>query len=130
MPKEKCYLLAEIAWEYNDEYNYRSEGEATNPQAVYTSKEEADAEAVHLNCIAIRGVDISSYGGDGLHSAINFKRNSVEEFLKWAKETLGVEWTDDGGECDVPPSLKTPLCKELLDRLKLEFWTVIEVEKR
>jgi hypothetical protein len=129
MAKQKGWVLAEIGWEYNDEYNYRPEYGGSKAQAVYLEKGDADAECERLNCIGIRGAELGSYGGDGLNGVLS-RKVSTEEFLEWANKTLKVEWTDDSYPFEVPEGLSHAVYKGLLERVSIRFWEVLEVEVR
>jgi hypothetical protein len=129
MAKQKGWVLAEIGWEYNDEYNYRPEYGGSTAQAVYMNKDDAVAECERLNCIGIRGINLGEYGGDGL-SGILKCGVSEDVFVKWANETLGTKWSPDECEFAVPDGLMHAQYKDLLNRISIRFWEVLEVDIR
>lgn len=129
MEKKKGWILAEVCWEFNDEFSYRPEGDGYTAQAVYLLKEDADAQCEKLNCSAIRGVDIGNYSSEGLHGILA-RKVTKEDLFAWAKEKLGVEWSENDGEYDVPDGKSHATYKALLDRITLRFHEVIEVKIR
>lgn len=130
MAKKVGYVLGEIGWEYNDEFSYRPESGGSNACAVYLDKQKADDEAERLNINHIHGENLACYSGDGLHGILRWKANDEEQFLEWANKELGMKWSKDDGEYEVPANLPNAKCKELLNRITIRFWEVLEVEIR
>jgi hypothetical protein len=129
MEKKKGWALVEINWEYNDEFSYRPEGEGYTTQAVYLAKDDVDAECEKLNCASVRGVDIGNYSSEGLDGVLA-KNVTKEKLFAWAKENLGVEWSNGDDQYDVPDGKSHATYKALLDLLTIRFHEVIEVEIR
>lgn len=116
------YIVQEISWEYNDEFNYKPEGDAACPLKIFLSKEKAEAMALDKNVAAFRGTDIANYSGDGIYGVVE-DDNDIAKIV----EILGIERTPDDCELEVPEKATREQVLKVMKLVSIRFYEVVKV---
>lgn len=123
----KVYVVIEGAWEYNDEYYYRSCHGASNigrPERVFTERNKATARARELDIREIRGCNLNDYSSNGMLEII--QEGKEEKLSQLIFGHPNHNW-DEWSECKVPSSVSDEMADKILDCLNIGWYDVVEV---
>ena len=119
------YILAEIGWEYNDEYYYRSYNGGSHPLTVYRSEKAAteacqEKNVAHFKSLVHDGDTLMGYLGE----------DNCDDFVEYVKEVGGVV-EDDWGPFvkSLPDNLSDAQYVQMMKLSGLSFYEVLEVEE-
>jgi hypothetical protein len=124
----KAYVVAERGFEYNDEYNYVSDGDDT-PRTLFFDRAEAEQAVCLLNGRRLREIDLAEWGRD----TDDFTSLPESELERRVSAALGIEFQLFPGRVVAPtpfPASATDGEMAEVARLfdRLPFFHVIEVE--
>lgn len=83
IPQLDAFVITEVMWQYNDEYNYREDdGGSGKPMRVFMNEKRANEECLELNKKQLMHEDLAGFceDSDSIENAIN--GNAVKAKIK------------------------------------------------
>jgi hypothetical protein len=120
-PQFDAFIITEVMWQYNDEYNYRNDdGGSGKPMRVFMNEKRANAECMKLNRKQLMFEDLNGYCEDG--SEIE---NAIES------SGLKAQVVKSGGYIDsikISPSNSDETLQKFMDTCGICFYEVTNIK--